>query len=153
MSKPPPPVGTDGGWSYFSDPRAVEVTTPRRLLWSGWVSSLGSIVAGSYDPATQHVQTMVLHDRLQNDDHANPSVLALPDGRVTYFWSAHNGLFMYYRTTTTPGDVHSFGPLRTLPVGCRQRSHGSEQKSRNFQCLRSQPACYISMAATLGGSQ
>ncbi|MDX6200361.1 MAG: hypothetical protein QOJ79_3512, partial [Actinomycetota bacterium] len=58
----------------------------------------------------------VLHDRLQNDDHANPSVLALPDGRVTYFWSAHNGLFMYYRTTTTAGDVHSFGPLRTLPV-------------------------------------
>ena len=107
---------TDGGWSYFSDPRAVEVTTPRRLLYTGWVNHLGSIVAGAYDPATQRVQTMTLQDRLQNDDHANPSVLALPDGRVTYFWSAHNGGFTYYRTTTVPGDIHSFGPLHTLPV-------------------------------------
>lgn len=106
----------EGGWSYFSDPRAVEVTTPRRLLYSGWVSSLGSIVAGLYDPATQRTSTMVLHDRLQNDDHANPSVVALPDGRVTYFWSAHNGLATYYRTTRVPGDIHSFGPLLTLPV-------------------------------------
>jgi hypothetical protein len=113
---PSAPVGDNGGWSYFSDPRAVEVTTPRRLLYAGWVNSLGSIVAGSYDPATHRVQTMVLHDRLQNDDHSNPSVLALPDGRVTYFWSAHNGLGMYYRTTTVPGDVHSFGPMQTLPV-------------------------------------
>ncbi|MDT7539582.1 MAG: hypothetical protein QOI82_3167 [Actinomycetota bacterium] len=110
------PIGVGGGWSYFSDPRAVQVTLPRKLLWSGWVTSNGSIAAGVYDPATQQVQTAVLHDRLQNDDHANPSVLALPDGRVTYFWSAHNGLFMYYRTTAIAGDVHSFGPLRTLPV-------------------------------------
>jgi hypothetical protein len=110
------PTGVGGAWSYFSDPRAVQVTIPRKLMWSGWVTANGSIAAGVYDPATQQVQTAVLHDRLQNDDHANPSVLALPDGRVTYFWSAHNGLFMYYRTTTTAGDVHSFGPLRTLPV-------------------------------------
>ncbi|MDT7570626.1 MAG: hypothetical protein QOE05_800 [Actinomycetota bacterium] len=110
------PIGVGGAWSYFSDPRAVQVALPRKLMWSGWVTSNGSIAAGVYDPATQQVQTAVLHDRLQNDDHANPSVLALPDGRVTYFWSAHNGLFMYYRTTATPGDVHSFGPLQTLPV-------------------------------------
>jgi hypothetical protein len=110
------PFGAGGAWSYFSDPRAVQVTTPRKLLYSGWVTSQGSIVAGVYDPATQRVQTMVLQNRLQNDDHNNPSVLALPDGRVTYFWNAHNGLFMYYRTTTAPGDIHSFGPLRTLPV-------------------------------------
>lgn len=115
-----PPVASaplgDGGWSYFSDPRAVQVTTPRKLLYAGWVTSLGSIVAGVFDPATQRVSTMVLQDRLQNDDHANPSLLALPDGRVTFFWSAHNGLFTYYRTTTRPGDVHSFGPLKVLPV-------------------------------------
>ncbi len=110
------PLGDDGGWSYFSDPRAVQVRTPRPLLYAGWVTHLGSIVAGLYDPATARVQTMVLHNRLQNDDHANPSVLALPDGRVTYFWSAHNGLFMYYRTTRVAGDIHSFGPLRVLPV-------------------------------------
>ncbi|MCU1591506.1 MAG: hypothetical protein JWP11_2762 [Frankiales bacterium] len=119
-TSPPAPapasIGDGGGWSYFSDPRAVQVTSPRKLLWSGWVTSLGSIVAGVYDPATSRVQSMVLQDRLQDDDHANPAVLALPDGRVTYFWSAHNGLFMYYRTTTIAGDVHSFGPLRTLPV-------------------------------------
>jgi hypothetical protein len=109
------PLG-EGGWSYFSDPRAVEVTTPRKLLYAGWVTSLGSIVAAAWDPATSRTSTMVLQDHLQNDDHANPSVLALPDGRVTYFWSAHNGLATYYRTTTVPGDVHSFGPLLTLPV-------------------------------------
>jgi len=89
---PPPataPLG-DGGWSYFSDPRAVQVSLPRKLLYAGWVTSLGSIVAGIFDPATQHVSTMVLQDRLQNDDHANPSVLALPDGRVSYFWSDHD---------------------------------------------------------------
>lgn len=112
---PPVPLG-EGGWSYFSDPRAVEVTTPRKLLYAGWVNSLGSIVAAAWDPATSRTSTMTLQDRLQNDDHANPSVLALPDGRVTYFWSAHNGLATYYRTTTVPGDIHSFGPLQTLPV-------------------------------------
>lgn len=111
-----PPVGEGGGWSYFSDPRAVQVTSPRKLLYSGWVTQLGNIVAGVYDPATQRVQTMVLQDRLENDDHVNPSVLALPDGRVSYFWSAHNGTAMYYRSTTVAGDIRSFGPLRTLPV-------------------------------------
>jgi hypothetical protein len=110
------PFGAGGAWSYFSDPRAVQVTAPRPLLYSGWVTSLGSVVAGAYDPATRRVSTTVLHNRLQNNDHNNPSVLALPDGRVTYFWNAHNGLQMYYRTTTVPGDIHSFGPLRTLPV-------------------------------------
>lgn len=109
-------MGAGGAWSYFSDPRAVQVTTPRTLLYSGWVTSLGHIVAGVYDPATKRVSSMVLQNRLQNDDHDNPSVLALPDGRVTYFWNAHNGAFMYYRTTTRPGDIHSFGPLNTLQV-------------------------------------
>jgi hypothetical protein len=110
------PFSDDAGWSYFSDPRAVQVNAPRPLLYAGWVNHVGSIVAGLYDPAGHRVQTMTLQDRLQNDDHANPSVLALPDGRVTYFWSAHNGTAMFYRTTTVAGDIHSFGPLRTLPV-------------------------------------
>jgi hypothetical protein len=116
VAPPRPAPQGEGGWSYFSDPRAIQVTNPRPLLYSGWVSSLGSIVAGLYDPATRLTSTMVLHDRFQNDDHANPSVVALPDGRVTYFWSAHNGLATYYRTTTVAGDIHSFGPLLTLPV-------------------------------------
>ena len=41
---------------------------------------------------------------------SDPTLLVEPDGRLTVFWSAHNGTHMYYRTTLHPGDITTWAP-------------------------------------------
>ena len=48
--------------------------------------------------------------RAYHDDHTDPSLLVEPDGRLTVFWSGHNGTHMYYRTTLHPDDVSAWTP-------------------------------------------
>jgi hypothetical protein len=44
----------------------------------GWVNSEGDILAGGFDHTSgQVLMEVLLHKKLQKDDHANPSVLML----------------------------------------------------------------------------
>ena len=49
------------------------------------------------------------------DDHANPALQVLPDGRVRAYYSAHGGTRMWYRTSLAAEDVSGWGPVVTLP--------------------------------------
>ena len=57
--------------------------------------------------------------RVYHDDHSDPSIMVEPDGRLTLFWSGHNGGHMYYRTTLKPGDISAWTAVRTLEQGIR----------------------------------
>src|SRR5215211_3210150 len=107
-----PPIG-DGAWSWFGDPRAV---TSGGRTYVGWVDLEGDIKVSSYDHATAERVTAVLAARLNRDDHANPSILVRPDGRLVVFYSRHVGPAMYYRVSAQPGDVTSWEPPQTIPV-------------------------------------
>ena len=75
-------ITNDGAWCWFSDPRAIYVNDK---MIGGFVDKEGSIWAFSYDPATQERQQYKLKDKFDYDDHANPSVMALPDNRIAIF--------------------------------------------------------------------
>ena len=104
------PVG-DGAWSWFGDPRAV---THDGRTYVGWVDQEGDIKVSSYDHATGERVTAVLHSRLQQDDHANPSIQVRPDGRLVVYYSAHVGPAMHYRVSAQPEDVTAWDPPQAV---------------------------------------
>jgi PKD repeat protein len=106
------PLGA-GAWSWFGDPRAVY---HQDRTYVGWVDHEGDIKVSSYDHDTRERVTAVLQARLNRDDHANPSILVRPDGRLMVFYSRHVGPAMHYRVSTNPGDVRHWQPPQTLPT-------------------------------------
>ena len=104
------PVG-DGAWSWFGDPRAV---THDGRTYVGWIDQEGDVKVSSYDHATGKRVTAVLQARLNQDDHANPSLQVRPDGRLVVYYSAHVGPAMHYRVSSAPGDVTAWEPAQTV---------------------------------------
>jgi PKD repeat protein len=112
------PLG-GGAWSWFGDPRAVHVPeTPGQSAktFVGWVDLEGDIKVMSYDHSTGDRVTAVLQARLNQDDHANPSIQVLPSGKLMVFYSAHVGPAMHYRISTQPRDVSSWEPAQKVPT-------------------------------------
>ena len=108
----PTPLG-GGAWSWFGDPRAVHHDGK---TFVGWVDLEGDIKVSSYDHSTEERVTAALQARLNQDDHANPSIHLRPDGRLMVFYSRHVGPAMYYRISTNPGDVRAWSEPRAMPT-------------------------------------
>jgi PKD repeat protein len=106
------PLG-GGAWSWFGDPRAVHHAGK---TYVGWVDLEGDIKVMSFDHTTEERVTAVLQARLNQDDHANPSIHVLEDGRLMVFYSRHVGPAMHYRISEHPGDVSSWNPPQTVPT-------------------------------------
>jgi len=108
---------TDGGWCWFSNPRAV---SRGGRTYTGWVTADGSIQAAELDHASGRVTTVNLHERYQRDDHDNPSFVFLPDGRLMVFYSQHGGgkhpNVIQSRTTVRPGDFTEWAPEVALAL-------------------------------------
>ena len=106
------PVG-DGAWSWFGDPRAI---THDGRTYVGWVDQEGDVKVSSYDHTSGDRVTAVLQARLNQDDHANPSLQVRPDGRLVVYYSAHVGPSMSYRVSTQPEDVTEWDAPQTIPT-------------------------------------
>ena len=109
------PIG-DGAWSWFGDPRAVTHTGAHTRTYTGWVDLEGDIKVSSYDHLTGDRVTAVLQARLNEDDHANPSIQMRPDGRLVVYYSRHVGPSMHYRVSSNPEDVSAWEPPQTVPT-------------------------------------
>jgi hypothetical protein len=105
-----------GAWIWFSDPRAVYHAGQHRATYAAWVNDDGNAILGSYDHDTHVISTAVLKYRLGRDDHASPTLLMLPDGRLIAFYSSHGGKRIYYRKTQFPEDIASLEPARRVPT-------------------------------------
>src|SRR4051794_38486161 len=105
----------DGAWCWFADPRAVHYEGARNATYAGWVAQDGDIRVAAFDHSSGVRTTAVLHSKLQVDDHSDPALIVRPDRRIQVFYSGHNGLSMYYRVTTNPEDVRSWGAEQTMP--------------------------------------
>ncbi|MBU0639901.1 MAG: glycoside hydrolase family 88 protein [Planctomycetes bacterium] len=103
----------DGAWCWFADPRAVHDDKMQRT-YAAWVSGQGDVVVGMYDHQAGSIANTILHRALERDDHAAPSLLLLPDGRVRAFYSMHGDTFMRTRVTQRPGDIGKWEPEQTL---------------------------------------
>lgn len=111
----------DGTWCWFSDPRALarDGTT-----YAGWMTSDGSVMVGTWEHATGKIATHTLHPRLERDDHDNPALIFLPDGRLAAFYSQHAKGDMRLRVTVRPGDISEWQPERSL--GFNDPTHGRQ---------------------------
>jgi hypothetical protein len=75
------------------------------------VSSQGDVTLAVYDLATQLRSIVVLHERLEVDDHNAPALLVLPDGRYLAAYTRHGSdRLSRFRRSTRPGD-----PLEWMP--------------------------------------
>ena len=79
----------NGAWCWFSDPRAIYYEGKFNRTYAGWVDSVGNIVVGFYDHNAKHIETTVLHQNFEVDDHDNPSLFFNREGKLMVFYSKH----------------------------------------------------------------
>src|SRR5687768_8177271 len=79
----------DGAWCWFSDPRAIYYEGRHKRTYSGWVDSVGSIVVAAYDHDNGKIESFVLHEKFERDDHDNPSFIVDAEGKLMVFYSKH----------------------------------------------------------------
>lgn len=111
-----PMLTDDGAWCWFSDPRAVYYEGNKSCIYSGWVNRGGDIVVSSYDLETQKQENKIIAPKFQRDDHNNPSILFLPDGRLLVTFNKHNG-GIYYCKSTKPEDISEFTDVEFKDLG------------------------------------
>lgn len=106
----------DGSWCWFSDPRAVSYKGDYNRTYAGFVSSKGDITIKYIDHDTGIQESKVIFPELQKDDHVNPSLLFLPDGRLMIFFTKHNG-GLYYTKTKKTENISEWEEVQTLNMG------------------------------------
>lgn len=111
-----------GAWNWCGGPKAVYHEGLHRRTYVGWVDGEGSVRVGAYDHDAGSFVAGTVHEGMERDDHDNPAILVLPDGRLMAFYCPHvrvpsmgEGLMgMFYRTSESPEDVTTWGPERQL---------------------------------------
>lgn len=109
-------MSDDGAWCWFSDPRAVYYKGEAEKMYVAWTTSKGDIVVGTYDYATGEKKEKIVYANFQVDDHTNPSILFMPDGRLMLFFTKHNGT-IYYTKSKKPEDITSFESVKEKDMG------------------------------------
>jgi hypothetical protein len=103
-----PEFASSGAWCWFGDPRGLRFRGAHDRIYAGWVDSEGSIIVSSLDLETGDRTEHTIHPDFNRDDHANPSLMVLPDGTVVVFYTSHGSAVseaMYYRLSLQPEDV------------------------------------------------
>lgn len=112
-------LNDNGAWSWFMDERVI-VDRGQLLVGSvrangtfrdksrpGW----GNVELATLDLTTGKKRVVVLHENLEQDDHNNPGLLVLQDGRYFAAYSKHGQEpRMYYRISEQPGDASTWSP-------------------------------------------
>lgn len=106
----------DGAWCWFSDPRAI--LTSNKQVITGWVKKDGTIEVAQLNPQDHTVETRVLFEKMEIDDHNNPAFVELPDQRIITMYTWHgskNGIVS--QKTKLPNDIHSFSEPSIIRPG------------------------------------
>lgn len=116
----------DGGWCWFSDPRAVMIDGE---IVTGWVKTNGTIEAGRFNPGTRSVQTDELYYLLERDDHDNPAFVVTGDRRVLALYTRHGKKDLFINSLPGTGaDDHFSSPQMLHPL--------SEEEVKKFPRAR-----------------
>ena len=103
-------VTSNGAWCWFADPRGL-YQTAYDTSYISWVTNGGDIQIAALDHATDATAIATVHAALEADDHANPSVMLHPDGRIMVFYAKHNDNRIRLKVSINPGDITSWGPM------------------------------------------
>lgn len=121
-------INPNGGWSWFSDERAV-VDVKRGILYVGSLANRsgqggadkdGDVEVTQVDLSTGSTSTAVLRHALLSygggDDHNCPALLVLPDGRCLAAYCGHNNAPQTYFRTFDP-EAQQWGEERMFDWG------------------------------------
>ena len=107
----------DGAWCWFSDPRAIYYQGKHQRTYSGWVTADGSIAIGYYDHDLDTVVTRIIDEKLQVDDHNNPSFTMDKQGRLMIFYSKHSAKSpMILARAVDPEDIDAWEDPKELEL-------------------------------------
>ena len=116
-----------GAWSYFGDPRAI---SHDGHTFTGWISTVGHVWVARLTKGGKLSKRLIFRG-LGRDDHNNPSLVFLPDGRIVAFFSPHSGRFlppagipsvMRYRISEHPYSIDELGAGAHRPDERRRRA-------------------------------
>lgn len=116
----------NGAWSWFQDERAIVDVAGGKILASsvangagaGGAARNGDIDVVSYDIATGAVQSFVLHDSFQADDHDSAALYLRPDGRYVAMYAGHTSdQLSRWRVSSSAHDLTTWGGEQTLNNG------------------------------------
>lgn len=111
-------LNDNGAWSWFMDERVI---VDNGKLIVGSVRSLGDAKATESEPdwgnveiAVYDIETgrhgnVILHRHLDQDDHAAPALLVLPDGRYLAVYTKHGRERKIYYRFSERGDALQWG--------------------------------------------
>jgi hypothetical protein len=77
----------NGGWCWFSDPRAIY--SDGQVI-TGWVKSNGTVETAVFDIKNQSIQISDLYFRLERDDHNNPAFVKTAYDNVLAMYTRHS---------------------------------------------------------------
>src|SRR5690349_7864781 len=89
-------LAPDGAWTWFNDPRAL---FRNGILFFGCVrGGDGRVVLSAFNPASRQRTDLWTSELIQKDDHDNPGLLAMQDGRMLAIYARHGSdRFFSYR--------------------------------------------------------
>ena len=103
----------DGVWCWFSDPRAIYHKGDKEKIYFGTINSRGDVLISSKDLTTGAIDSFILHDTLEVDDHNVPAILILPDGKLLAFYNEHNG-DVFMRRSSRAEDITAWEPEQII---------------------------------------
>lgn len=111
-------MSDNGVWTWFNDERAI---FHQGSMFIGYVKSNGQYGITRYNPATnESFETIIsTSNSQQQDDHNNPSITVLPDGRLMLLYAKHIGGPQFYQRTslvTLPSFIGDWGPEIIRPL-------------------------------------
>ncbi|WP_034058127.1 BNR-4 repeat-containing protein [Lacinutrix jangbogonensis] len=106
----------NGIWSWFTDPRAVYFEGEHKRTYTGWVDNYGDIHVAYFDHTTKALNSKVIFDNLEIDDHNNPSILIDKNGYLIMFFSSHlqGEKPLYMLKSNTPESIEDWRPVKEL---------------------------------------
>lgn len=92
-------INSDGAWTWFNDERAI---FHNGSLFSGYVKADGRYGITRRNLSTgSNAETIIsTATSAEQDDHNNPSLTVLPDGKLLTLYSKHGGESRFYRRTS-----------------------------------------------------
>jgi hypothetical protein len=146
-------IAHDGAWTWFNDERAI---FHQDSLFTGYVQGDGQYGVTRYDPAAHETFPMILSTAAsrQQDDHNNPSITVLPDGRLLALYAKHLGGSQFYQRTSLvplPSSAADWGPeiIHPLPANNTYNNtyllSAENKRIYNFhRCINFNPTITIS---------
>lgn len=144
----------NGTWTWFNDERAIVLASGAWLI--GHVRSDGRIAVTHFDPKTGAAAETVLNQqcRVVVDDHDNPSLTVLADGRILALYALHSLESKFYARTSLKPDPQTpadWGPERAYATPIRTcysntyRLSGEGDRLFNFhRCINFNPTLSLS---------